>query len=163
MLFSTTPNDLAIELTTPPETPTKKADTIKPVTPEKPAETTESKQDGIVIIGNDDVNEYSCGVKGHHCDSAETHSFIVSLEKKGCSICGSHSCKSFYCVDEWGNAVCDITKCLKYSEKSDPCIYCQECGKKVGDGDHGTCVRFTVDCTCPVCGKAVKAKTCHTH
>lgn len=142
---------------------TKGSDTApKPATPV----TTQSggnDSGGIVIIGNDDVHEYSCGVKGHHCESAETHSFIVSLEKKGCPMCGSHSCKSFYSVDEWGNACYDITQCPEYSVKKDPCEYCQTCGKKVGNGDNGTCVRFTVDTTCPICGKTVKAKTCHTH
>ena len=112
---------------------------------------------------NDSVKEYSCGKSGHHCESKETHSFIVSLEKKGCSICGSHSCKSFYAIDEWGNACYDISKCTKYSEKKDPNKYCDECAKKIGNGSKGTCVRFTVDTKCPDCGKSVKARTCHTH
>ena len=54
----------------------------------------------VIDNGNDSVNEYSCGSKGHHCDSKETHDFIVGLEKKGCPHCGSHSCKSFYTYDE---------------------------------------------------------------
>lgn len=115
------------------------------------------------IIGDDSVNEYSCSVSGHHCDSKETHNFIVSLEEKGCPYCGSHSCKSFYALDEWGNACYDPTKCESYNAKSDPCEYCQECGKEVGDGSDGTCVRFNTDTKCPVCGKTVKAKTCHSH
>jgi len=106
---------------------------------------------------------YSCGCKNHNCTSAEEHAFLVSLEDKGCPICGSHSCKSFYALDEWGQQCYDISKCPKYSEKSDPCIYCEHCGKKCGTGDNGTCVRFTVDTACPICGKTVKAKTCHSH
>ena len=120
-------------------------------------------QDGIIIGGDDDVKEYSCGVSGHHCDSPETHSFIVSLEKKGCSYCGSHSCRSFYSVDEWGNSCYDATRRTEYSDKSDPLEYCQECGKKVGDGHSGTCIRYNSDTTCPECGKQVPAKTCHLH
>lgn len=117
----------------------------------------------VIVNGNDSVYEYSCGVKGHHCDSKETHDFIVSLEKKGCPYCGSHSCKSFYTYDEWGNACYDPTKCESYSTQNDPCYTCQECGKTVGDGSNSTCVRFNVDTKCPVCGKTVKAKTCHSH
>lgn len=117
----------------------------------------------VVDNGNDSVNEYSCGSKRHHCDSKETHDFIVSLENKGCSHCGSHSCKSFYTYDEWGNACYDPTKCESYNAKRDPCEYCQECGKKVGIGSGDTCVRFTVDTKCPECGKSVKGKTCHSH
>lgn len=156
--------DERIELTTQADkgTTSSSGDTVKPATPVTSQSGNDSSS-GIVIIGNDDINEYSCGVKGHHCESAETHSFIVSLEKKGCPYCNSHSCKSFYTVDEWGNACYDETKCPKYSAKNDPNEYCQDCGKKIGNGDNDTCVRFTVDTTCPICGKTVKAKTCHTH
>ncbi len=136
------------------------AQAAKPVTPNKPSSNTSG---GIVDVGNDSVKEYSCNVKGHHCESKETHSFIVSLEKKGCPYCGSHSCKSFYTTDEWGNACYDPTKCVKYSEKNDPNEYCQECGKQIGDGSGNTCVRFTVDTKCPSCNKQVNAKTCHSH
>ena len=134
--------------------------TVKAATPVTESSGNDS---GIVIVGNDDVNEYSCGVSGHHCDSKETHDFIASLEKKGCPHCGSHSCKSFYTVDEWGNACYDMTKCPEYSVKDDPCEYCQECGKKVGDGSKGTCVRYVNDTTCEVCKEKVKGKTCHSH
>lgn len=138
---------------------------VKPAEPVKPANpgSTPPKSGEVVVDGNDSVKEYSCGVKGHHCDSKETHNFIVSLEQKGCPYCGSHSCKSFYTYDEWGNACYDPTKCESYSVKNDPCETCQECGKKVGDGSKGACVRFNVDMKCPVCGKTVKAKTCHSH
>lgn len=136
-----------------------KEEVLKPATTNK----TPTTEYSLPASDNDSVKEYSCGKSGHHCESKETHSFIVSLEKKGCSICGSHSCKSFYAIDEWGNACYDISKCTKYSEKKDPNKYCDECAKKIGNGSKGTCVRFTVDTKCPDCGKAVKARTCHTH
>ena len=137
----------SVEKTTIPE-----AETVKP-----------SDGPGIEIIGDDDANAYNCGVKKHNCDSKETHDFIVSLEKKGCSICGSHTCKSFYAVDEWGNSCYDITKCPKYTIKNDPTVYCSTCGKKIGDGSNGTCVRYVEDTVCEICHGAVKGKTCHSH
>lgn len=106
---------------------------------------------------------YSCGNPKHRCKTVEDHNFIVSLETKGCSICGSHSCNSFYATDEWGNQCYDITKCPQYKQEKDPSVYCEHCGRKCGLGDNGTCVRFTVDTKCPICGKTVPAKTCHTH
>ena len=135
----------------------------EPVTQGNPAGVSQGNNHEIIDSGSDSVKEYSCGKKGHHCDSKETHDFIVSLESKGCPHCGSHSCKSFYTYDEWGNACYDPTKCGSYNAKSDPCEYCQECGKKVGTGSGSTCVRFTVDTKCPECGKSVKGKTCHSH
>lgn len=135
----------------------------EPVTQGNPAGVSQGNNHEIIDSGSDSVKEYSCGKKGHHCDSKETHDFIVSLESKGCPHCGSHSCKSFYTYDEWGNACYDPTKCESYNAKSDPCEYCQECGKKVGTGSGSTCVRFTVDTKCPECGKSVKGKTCHSH
>lgn len=146
--------------------PTQQASTVKPAEPVTQGNSSGVSQGSvheIVDSGNDSVNEYSCGKKGHHCDSKETHDFIVSLENKGCPYCGSHSCKSFYTYDEWGNACYDPTKCESYNAKSDPCEYCQECGKKVGTGSGNTCVRFTVDTKCSECGKSVKGKTCHSH
>ena len=135
----------------------------EPVTQGNPAGVSQGNNHEIIDSGSDSVKEYSCGKKGHHCDSKETHDFIVSLESKGCPHCGSHSCKSFYTYDEWGNACYDPTKCESYNAKSDPCEYCQECGKKVGTGSGSTCVRFTVETKCPECGKSVKGKTCHSH
>ena len=151
------------EKVTTTQKPTQQTTTAKPAEPVTQVTTTQGNYMEIVDSGNDSVDEYSCGSKGHHCDSKETHNFIVSLEKKGCSYCGSHSCKSFYTYDEWGNACYDPTKCESYNAKSDPCEYCQECGKKVGTGSGSTCVRFTVDTKCPECGKSVKGKTCHSH
>lgn len=152
----------ATEKTTTTQKSTQNTNTVKPAEPVT-QNSSQSTNYEVVEGGNDSVNEYSCGSKGHHCDSKETHEFIVSLEKKGCPYCGSHSCKSFYTYDEWGNACYDSTKCESYNAKSDPCEYCQECGKKVGTGSGGTCVRFTVDTKCPECGKTVKGKICHSH
>ena len=155
-----------VEKVTTTQKPTQQTSTVKPaepVTEGNPAEVSQGNRYEVIDNGNDSVNEYSCGKKGHHCDSKETHDFIVSLENKGCPHCGSHSCKSFYTYDEWGNACYDPTKCESYNAKSDPCEYCQECGKKVGTGSGDTCVRFTVDTKCPECGKSVKGKTCHSH
>ena len=155
-----------VEKVTTTQKPTQQTSTVKPaepVTQGNPAGVSQGNRYEVIDNGNDSVNEYSCGKKGHHCDSKETHNFIVSLEKKGCPYCGSHSCKSFYTVDEWGNACYDATKCESYSAKNDPCEYCQECGKKVGTGSGDTCARFTVDTKCPECGKSVKGKTCHSH
>lgn len=155
-----------VEKVTTIQKPTQQTSTVKlaePVTEGNPAGVSQGNRYEVIDNGNDSVNEYSCGKKGHHCDSKETHDFIVSLEKKGCSYCGSHSCKSFYTYDEWGNACYDPSKCESYNVKSDPCEYCQECGKKVGTGSKDTCVRFTVDTNCPECGKSVKGKTCHSH
>lgn len=133
---------------------------------DKPVVENENRNDnaqGIVINGDADTNIYSCGKSGHHCESKETHDFIVSLENKGCPHCGSHSCKSFYTTDEWGNACYDETKCPQYNVKKDPLKYCQDCGKPIGKGDNGTCVHFTVDTKCPDCNEPVKARTCHSH
>lgn len=155
-----------VEKVTTTQKPSQQNSTVKPaepVTQGNPAGVSQGNRYEVIDNGNDSVNEYSCGKKGHHCDIKETHDFIVSLENKGCPHCGSHSCKSFYTYDEWGNACYDPTKCESYNAKSDPCEYCQECGKKVGTGSGDTCVKFTVDTKCPECGKSVKGKTCHSH
>ena len=107
--------------------------------------------------------QYSCGSPNHRCKTPEDHEFLASLEAKGCPICGSHSCRSFYVIDEWGNQSYDVTKCPEYKVEEDPAVYCDYCGRECGLGDNGTCVRFTVDTECPICGKLVPAKTCHTH
>lgn len=153
-----------ITLAPPKKMTTQKSQSDNEKTTYPKAETvTQGDGPGIEIIGDDDANAYNCGVKKHNCDSKETHDFIVSLEKKGCSICGSHTCKSFYAVDEWGNACYDITKCPKYTIKNDPTVYCSTCGKKIGDGSNGTCVRYVNDTVCEICHGAVKGKTCHSH
>jgi len=127
----------------------------------QPADT-ESNTDGIVIGDSDNSESYSCGCANHHCDSPETHAFILNLELEGCPYCGSHSCPSFYGVDEWGNAGYFPERCPEYDITKDPVYYCQDCGKKCGDGTNGTCVQFVTSCYCPNCGEYVEAGTCHT-
>lgn len=117
---------------------------------------------GIQIGGGETETKYNCGCANHHCDSPETHAFILNLELQGCPYCGSHSCPSFYGVDEWGNAGYFPKVCPKYDITKDPVFYCQICGKKCGDGTNGTCVRFVTSCYCPNCGEYVEAGTCHT-
>ena len=126
-----------------------------------PADTEKHKNGGIVIGDPTPTQTYSCGVAGHHCTGPETHSYICELEQKGCEYCGSHSCPSFYAVDEWGQGCYTPSKCPKYDIHADPVWYCQTCHKLCGDGRNGTCVQFVIDCTCPNCGEQVKAWTCH--
>lgn len=135
---------------------------------QKPVNKDENKGDNVGIVINPDAQTptpttYSCGVAGHHCHGQATHNFIVSLEQKGCEHCGSHSCPSFYTTDEWGQACVDVTKCPEYNKKNDPLYYCQDCGKKVGNGSNGTCIMFTIDTVCDACGESVSARTCHSH
>lgn len=133
-------------------------ETPKKETP--PAET--KKVDGGIVIGAPTPTQtYSCGVVGHHCTGPETHSYICELEQNGCEYCGSHSCPSFYAVDEWGQGCYTPSKCPKYDIHADPVWHCQTCHKLCGGGRNGTCVQFVIDCTCPNCGEYVKAWTCH--
>lgn len=143
--------------------------TKKPTQTTKKTESTTKKQvpttkkNESVTTKTNSSTKFSCNSANHHCTTKEEHDFLCELEAKGCPICGSHSCRSFYSIDEWGNNCYDITRCPQYSEKKDPANCCEHCGREVGLGDNGTCVRFTVDTVCPICGKTVKAKTCHTH
>ena len=132
-----------------------KAQTEKPKEQKKetPSAETEKHESGGIVIGDPTpAQTYSCGVSRHHCTGPETHSFICELEQKGCEYCGSHSCPSFYAVDEWGQGCYTPSKCPEYDIHADPVWYCQTCGKKCGDGRNGTCVQFVLDCTCPNCG-----------
>ncbi|MDD4474926.1 MAG: hypothetical protein PHV95_03915 [Eubacteriales bacterium] len=139
------------------KTPAKDSD--KPVSTQEP-----TQSDGIVIGGDtNSETKYDCKTPNHHCQNAENHAYITNLELQGCPICGSHSCPSFYAVNEWGYTRYDMSKCPKYDIKKDPLYYCQDCGRKVGNGDNNTCQQFVVDTVCPICGKLVKANTCHTH
>lgn len=136
-------------------------DPAQPVTPVEPEEP--SDESGIQIGGGDTTTPaYSCGSPNHHCKNAEAHAYLLNLELEGCQYCGSHSCPSFYGVDEWGNTGLTPELCPKYDEKKDPVKYCQDCGEKTGDGSNGTCAQFVEDCDCPLCGEHVKAWTCHT-
>ena len=112
--------------------------------------------------GQGSTGDYHCGAPHHHCDSPETHAYILNLEREGCPYCGRHDCPSFYAVDEWGTAVYDPTECPNYDIRLDPVYYCQHCHKPCGDGTNGTCVRFVNACHCPVCGKWVEAWVCHS-
>lgn len=107
--------------------------------------------------------KYSCGTSGHRCDSPETHAFVQNLELEGCPYCGSHSCPSFYGVDQWGNGGFFPEFCPKYKAANDAAKYCQNCGRPLGDGSNGTCAQFVNACNCPGCGEWVEAWTCHNH
>ena len=85
------------------------------------------------------------------------------MELEGCEYCGSHSCPSFYAVNEWGFTRYTPSKCPQYDVKKDALEYCQACGRKNGNGDNNTCQKWIVDFTCPICGELVKANKCHTH
>lgn len=132
-----------------------------PVTP-KPLPDEGGSSGGVVIGGGSQPKPYNCGVSGHHCESPETHAFILNLELEGCDYCGSHNCPSFYGTDEWGNAGLFPKLCPKYDIKKDPVYYCQDCGKKCGDGSGGTCVQFVNSDHCPNCGQWVEGWKCHT-
>ena len=144
--------------------PTEPTET-KPLEPEKPTEPPVEEDDdddegGISIGGG--TTAYDCGTEGHHCDGPETHAYILNLELKGCKYCGSHSCPSFYAVDEWGNTCYTPSECPAYDVHDDPVHYCQKCGKACGDGTNGTCVQYVNACDCPSCGEHVDSWTCHT-
>lgn len=144
--------------------PTEPTET-KPVEPEKPTEPPVEEDDdddeGGVSIGGGTI-PYDCGTEGHSCDGPETHAYILNLELKGCKYCGSHSCPSFYAVDEWGNTCYTPSECPAYDVHDDPVHYCQKCGKACGDGTNGTCVQYVNACDCPSCGEHVDSWTCHT-
>lgn len=137
------------------------APAVKEADPQKNADN--PNNGGIQIGDGDNIQKYSCGSPNHKCEGPETHSFILNLETEGCSYCGSHSCPSFYAIDEWGNACYTPSKCLEYNTKKDAAEYCQVCGKKNGNGDNDTCQKWIIDFTCPTCGEVVKANKCHTH
>ena len=146
------------EATDPPKvketaTPVVKTGTTKP--------TPEPEKHGLIIGDYHEPAPYNCGIAGHHCEGPETHSYICELEQKGCEYCGSHSCPSFYAVDQWGQGCYTPSKCPKYDIHADPVYYCQTCHKPCGDGRNGTCVQFVVTCNCPNCGEHVPAWYCH--
>lgn len=141
----------------------KAEESAEPIKPTTPAKEPDKSEGGIQIGGGEPATEkYSCGSPNHHCVNAENHAYILNLEKEGCPYCGSHSCKSFYAVSSAGTVGCNPKLCPKYNEKKDPVVYCQTCGKKCGDGRNGTCAQFINECDCPICGKHVKGRTCHT-
>lgn len=143
----------------PTPTPGEEADPVDdPVTEHTPSDDGHGETNPVPV-----PNEpYNCGTPGHHCDSPETHAYILNLEAQGCPYCGRHDCPSFHATDEWGTAVYDPTKCPSYDVHNDPVYYCQYCHKPCGDGTNGSCVRFVNACYCPICGKWVEAWTCHS-
>ena len=162
----------AVETTTAEPTETETAPTTettdlpKTKEPDAPAAQTvktksEPEEHGLIIGDYRESAPYCCGVAGHHCEGPETHSYICELEQKGCEYCGSHSCPSFYAVDQRGQTCYTPSKCPKYDIHADPVYYCQNCHKPCGDGRNGTCVQFVVACACPNCGEQVSAWTCH--
>ena len=155
-----------------PEKPGTEEDITEPTEPDTPTQPpAEDTEDNPSSTDNDDPKgdithsgntTYSCGTDGHHCDGPETHAYIMNLELKGCSHCGSNNCPSFYAVDEWGNTCYDPSQCPQYDVHNDPVHYCQKCGKACGDGTNGTCVQFVSVCHCPNCGEPVDRRTCHS-
>lgn len=139
-----------------PGSPVKEADP-----PKNPEEN--NNGGGIQIDGGDNPSKYDCGSQNHHCANPDTHAYILNLEQEGCPYCGSHSCASFYAVDEWGNTCYTPSKCPQYDKTKDAAEYCQVCGRKNGNGDNNSCQKWIIDFTCPICGELVKANKCHTH
>ena len=133
-----------------------------PVTEKIPTDDGNGSTSGGITIGSGQAEQYNCGTPGHHCGGPETHAYVLNLELEGCPYCGKHNCPSFYAVDEWGNTCYTPSKCPSYDVHKDPVYYCQDCGKKCGDGSNGTCVQFVNACSCPNCGVWVEAWTCHT-
>lgn len=150
--------DVTGELGSQPSNSSNKAkEPAKPVTPVTP-----SNNEDIQISSEEKEKPYQCGSPNHKCKNAEAHAYLLNLELEGCPTCGSHSCPSFYGTDEWGNTGLFPELCPKYDEKKDPLKYCQDCGKKPGDGRNGTCAQFVQAANCQNCGEFVKANTCHT-
>jgi len=136
-----------------PDTPV-----VEPVVPVDPTE----PEDDVVVGGDNEAPPFSCGDPNHHCANEYAHAMVANRELEGCEMCGSHSCPSFYAVDEWGQGTYDPSLCPEYDVHKDPVHYCQACGKPTGDGTGGTCVFFVVDTQCPHCGKDVDAWECHS-
>lgn len=164
---------LVVDVSGNPESPTdtdgnKNNDTAK--SPEQPIETKKPEQpandgdSGIIIGGGDTpIDQYSCGSPSHHCKNAEAHAYIQNLELEGCPFCESHSCPSFYDVNEWGFTRYNQVLCPKYNEKNDSAKYCQDCGRTLWSQSNPTgCFRYLQDTDCE-CGELVKGNTCHHH
>lgn len=119
---------------------------------------------GIQIGGNPPVEEsYNCGCANHHCQNAEYHAGLLNRELDGCPYCGSHSCPSFYAVNEWGFTIYDETLCPQYNEQGGSTKYCPDCGRPMWSVDNPTgCFRYLQDTQCE-CGELVPGNTCHHH
>ncbi len=160
------PNESIPNSTTGKNTGDKAQETVSPVKeadPPKNPEENNNNGGGIQIGGGDKNTEYNCGSQNHHCANPDTHAYILNLEQEGCPYCCSHSCASFYALDEWGNTCYTPSKCPQYDKTMDAAEYCQVCGRKNGNGDNNTCQKWIIDFTCPICGELVKANECHTH
>ncbi len=130
--------------------------------PAEPAEEDPTEPEEGAEAGEPELPAFSCGDPNHHCANEYAHAMVANRELEGCEMCGSHSCPSFYAVDEWGQGTYDPSLCPEYDVHEDPVHYCQACGKPTGDGTDGTCVFFVVDTQCPNCGEDVKAWECHS-
>lgn len=119
---------------------------------------------GIQIGGNAPVEEaYNCGCANHHCQNEEFHAALLNRELEGCPYCGSHSCPSFYAVNEWGYTMYDATLCPKYNVQQDSAKICPDCGRPMWSPDNPTgCFRYLQDTQCE-CGEFVPGNTCHHH
>lgn len=145
------------QLAEPNETP--KKETAAPAKePDKNGST------GIQIGGNPpEKYEYSCGSTNHHCQNAEFHASLLNRELEGCPYCGSHSCKSFYVVNEWGYTFYEATLCPQYNVQKDSAKVCPDCGREMWSASNPTgCFRYLQDTQCE-CGDFVPANTCHNH
>ncbi len=149
------------------KTPGKEAETN--ATPKKetdaPAQDPENNaENGSRNDGNPPVEEaFSCGYTNHHCQNAEFHASLLNRELDGCPYCGSHSCPSFYAVNEWGYTKYDPALCPKYNVQKDSAEYCPNCGRKMWSPDNPTgCFSYLQDTQCE-CGEYVPANTCHHH
>mgnify|MGYP001003485910 CR=1 FL=1 len=142
----------------------KAQDTAPAAKETNPPKSTDNQNGGGIQIGDcDNQQKYSCGSPNHHCHNEDAHAWILNLELEGCSFCGSHSCPSFYDVNEWGFTRYNQTLCPKYNEKSDPSKYCQRCGRELWSQSNPTgCFSYLQDTDCE-CGEHVKGNTCHHH
>jgi hypothetical protein len=131
---------------------------------EPKAETENENNGGISIGGNTPVEEaYDCGCANHHCQNEEFHASLINRELEGCPFCGSHSCPSFYAVNEWGYTKYDATLCPQYNAQKDDALVCPDCGRPMWSPDNPTgCFRYLQDTQCE-CGELVPGNTCHHH
>ncbi len=149
------------------KTPGSKADendTPKEEVAPPAAEPADTGNNGISIGGNPPVEEaYNCGCANHHCQNEDFHASLLNRELEGCPYCGSHSCPSFYAVNEWGYTCYDATLCPSYNAGQDSAKICPDCGRPMWSPDNPTgCFRYLQDTQCE-CGELVPGNTCHHH
>ncbi|MDD4496110.1 MAG: hypothetical protein PHV32_17510 [Eubacteriales bacterium] len=119
---------------------------------------------GIQIGVNPPVEEvYYCGCANHQCQNEDFHASLLNRELEGCPYCGSHSCKSFYALNEWGYTCYDETLCPQYNVQKDSAKVCPDCGRTMWSADNPTgCFRYLQETQCE-CGELVPGNTCHHH